>query len=71
MDQIPIEWMYKWIENIPNNWREYEVSGQVRKVQYSYDKPAVLIPCITDMIEDWKAENKQFTFSSFYVIIDL
>ena len=52
---IPIDWIYKWIQEIPS--KDYDVNGQVKFVFYDKDKPALRIPCITDMIDDWRKEH--------------
>lgn len=60
---IPIEWIYKWLENIPNNWRgyaddwNYNIESEVKKIVYK-NNTVVLLPCITDMLDDWMEENK-------------
>ena len=52
---IPIDWIYKWIQEIPS--KDYDVDGQVKFVFYDKDKPALRIPCITDMVDDWRKEH--------------
>lgn len=60
---IPIEWIYKWLENIPNNQRgysedwNYNIEGEVKKIIYK-NNTVILLPCITDMLDDWMEENK-------------
>ena len=60
---IPIEWIYKWLENIPNNWRgyaddwNYNIESEVKKIVYK-NNTVILLPCITDMLDDWMEENK-------------
>lgn len=62
-NSIPIEWIYKWIENIPNNWRgysedwNYNIDGEVKKVIYK-NNTTILLPCITDMLDDWRSNNE-------------
>lgn len=63
VEAIPIEWIYKWLENIPNNWRgyaddwNYNIESEVKKVVYK-NNTVILLPCITDMLDDWMEENK-------------
>lgn len=63
VDAIPIEWIYKWLENIPNNWRgynedwNYNIDGEVSHVNVR-DKYNIIIPCIGDMLDDWFREVK-------------
>lgn len=58
VDAIPVEWIYKWLENIPNNWRgynddwNYNIDGEVSHVNVR-DKYNIIIPCIGDMLDDW------------------
>ena len=60
---IPVEWIYKWLENIPNNWRgyaddwNYNIESEVKKIVYK-NNTVILLPCITDMLDDWMEENK-------------
>lgn len=63
VEAIPIEWIYKWLENIPNNWRgyaddwNYNIESEVKKIIYK-NNTVILLPCITDMLDDWMEENK-------------
>lgn len=63
VEAIPIEWIYKWLENIPNNWRgyaddwNYNIESEVKKIVYK-NNTVILLPCITDMLDDWMEENK-------------
>ena len=60
---IPVEWIYKWLENIPKNWRgyaddwNYNIESEVKKIVYK-NNTVILLPCITDMLDDWMEENK-------------
>lgn len=66
VDAIPIEWIYKWVENIPNNWRgysddwNYNIDGEVSHVNV-WGKYNIMIPCIGDMLDDWRNENGKET----------
>ena len=63
VEAIPVEWIYKWLENIPNNWRgyaddwNYNIESEVKKIVYK-NNTVILLPCITDMLDDWMEENK-------------
>lgn len=63
VDAIPVEWIYKWLENIPNNWRgysddwNYNIDGEVSHVNV-WGKYNIMIPCIGDMLDDWSREVK-------------
>ena len=63
VEAIPVEWIYKWLENIPNNQRgysedwNYNIKGEVKKIIYK-NNTVILLPCITDMLDDWMEENK-------------
>lgn len=66
VDAIPVEWIYKWLENIPNNWRgynddwNYNIDGEISHVNVR-GKYNIIIPCIGDMIDDWRNENGKET----------
>ncbi len=57
VEAIPVEWIYRWLENIPNNWRGYSddwnctINSEVSNVNVRGKN--IIIPCIGDMIDDW------------------
>lgn len=61
VEAIPVEWIKKWLNNIANNERyknEYvELTEEVKRIIY---RQAVIIriPCVSDMLEDWRKENE-------------
>lgn len=61
VDAIPVEWIEKWLENIKNDKRyksEYvELTQDVKRIEYK-GTVMIRIPCISDMLEDWKRENE-------------
>ena len=60
-NSIPIEWIERWLNNIANDERyknEYvELTEEVKRIVYRQTL-IIKIPCISDMLEDWKKENE-------------
>ena len=58
---IPTEWIERWLNNIENNERyknEYvELTEEVKRIVYR-QTVIIKIPCISDMLEDWRKENE-------------
>lgn len=63
VEAIPIEWIKKWLNNIANNERyknDYvELTEEVKRIVYRQEMMIIKIPCISDMLEDWKKENER------------
>lgn len=61
VEAIPIEWVERWINNIANDERyknEYvELTEEVKRIVYR-QTVIIKIPCISDMLEDWRKESE-------------
>jgi len=59
-EAIPIKWINEWIDSIKDKDRyknKYvEIPSEVKIVVYR-DNQVIPIPCVSDMIEDWRKEN--------------
>ena len=58
---IPVEWIERWLNNIENNERykneDVELTEEVKRIVYR-QTVIIKIPCISDMLEDWRKENE-------------
>ena len=59
-DAIPIKWINEWIDSIKDKDRyknKYvEIPEEVKVVVYR-DNQVIPIPCVSDMLDDWRIEN--------------
>ena len=66
VEAIPIHWIYRWVEKIPENWRgysDYNITGLVKNLVYK-GNPEIPIPSISDMLDDWDNEKEDYNFDS-------
>lgn len=60
VDAIPVKWIEKWLNRIKYDDRyksEYvHLTHDVRRIEYK-NEVLIRIPCISDMLEDWRKEN--------------